>query len=124
MWPIKASISSLLVPQELANASQYFNEFYSKTFNGRKLYWHHALSTCDIKLNYLSKSYTIQASVVVTAILAIFNNVEAATFEEIRIVTNIDAKDLLKYLQFLSTYGILLSNVSVKDNLYLCLKIA
>ena len=46
-----------------------------------------------------------------TSILNLFNNLESATFEEIRASTEIDAKDLQKYLQFLSSQNIL-SNVS------------
>ena len=111
-WPIQSCKSTPVIPQILSKGMLSFISFYSKKYSGRKLHWHHGLSTCDIKLNYLSKSYTVQTSVIMTSILNLFNNLESATFEEIRASTEIDAKDLQKYLQFLSSQNIL-SNVSV-----------
>lgn len=108
-WPIQACKLSPVIPQELSLAMTEFNKFYCTNYNGRKLHWHHALSSCHIKLNYLSKTCILQTSVIFTIILSVFNNVESATFNEIKSSTEIDAKDLIKHLQFLSTQKILLS---------------
>lgn len=102
---------------ELCDLLTSFNKYYSETYSGRKLQWHHGLSTCDIKLSYLSKSCIVQTTVTITAILAQFNSVDSVTFEELKVSTGIDKKNLLKLLQYLSTQNIL-SNVSVNVCLF------
>lgn len=107
-WPLQVPQSSFTIPQELERSLQQFEKFYQVNFNGRKLLWHHALSTCDVKFNHLSRTYVMHTSVHIMSIIVLFNNVDTMTFAEISTTTGIGQDDLLRYLQLLVDNDIML----------------
>lgn len=50
-WPSHGLIPATL-PQELAQCSQVFSEFYLNKHSGRKLVWHNTLGTCIMKAQF------------------------------------------------------------------------
>ena len=59
-WPLSNNnLSPLAIPVELEKVVHFYEEFYGKQFNGRKLTWLHHLSNGDVKLGYLPKTYIV-----------------------------------------------------------------
>lgn len=116
-WPVRPSKTKLLVPRELTGGMEFINRFVPNACKGKTIRWQFEYSTCDIELNYLSRTCTLQTSMCVTAIMVNFNNLESVTFQEMMTLTGIDKKDMFQYMGMLTSYKILI-NVSIEGALF------
>ncbi|XP_065334574.1 cullin-2 [Cloeon dipterum] len=84
-WPVHNYNSSpITLPSELENAVQKFESYYHTRFNGRKLTWIHYLCQCELRLNYLKKTYFITMNTYQMAILLLFSKPNTVPYSEIR----------------------------------------
>lgn len=110
-WPLgQACPTDFAVPCQLEKSVQRFEEFYRDHFNGRKLSWLHHLSTAELKLNYLKKTYIITMQTFQMAILLMFESVDSISGRELMDATKLNAEHFQKYMTSLIECKLLQSN--------------
>lgn len=126
-WPLgQAAISPFAVPQPLERAVSYFETFYNKKFNGRKLTWLHHLSTADVRLTLGSpaggspgsavvqrKSYLVSMGTYHMAILHLFESTDCLTYADLQENTRLSEEQLVKHLQSLMEARLILTEAPV-----------
>jgi len=111
-WPLgQAAISPFALPQPLEKPVSYFETFYSKKFNGRKLTWLHHLSTAEVKMAFPDKNsvtpltsrkvYSVSMGTYHMGILYMFESTDSLTFKELQDHTKLSDEQLMKHLQSL-----------------------
>jgi cullin 3 len=101
-WPMNHSISTCLLPQELAQAVKLFERFYLSCHSGRKLTWQPGLGNVDIKAAFKAKKHDINLPTFAAVVLLLFQNVEEGeekSYEDIKNETQIPDADLQRALQ-------------------------
>uniref|UniRef100_A0A915JB78 Cullin family profile domain-containing protein n=1 Tax=Romanomermis culicivorax TaxID=13658 RepID=A0A915JB78_ROMCU len=108
-WPLTAShLIGLAVPRELTKSVQLFEKFYNNRYTGRKLTWLYHWATADIRLNYLSRLYTVTVTVPQMTILLYFNeNRDFCTIDELKDTTQLVDDFLFKNVKSLIDCSIL-----------------
>jgi cullin 1 len=97
-WPLSQSNTQFQLPSPLQQSWTRFNNFYMEKHNGRKLQWLWHLSKGEIKAQ-LSKTgkgavYTFQVSLYQMAILLLFNDADAISYEDIQKATSLSSSPL------------------------------
>ena len=105
-WPLgQSAISPFAVPQPLERPVSYFEAFYNKKFNGRKLTWLHHLSTAEMRLTFDAisgkKSYLVSMGTYHMAILHLFESLDVLTYQDLQDNTKLSDEQLVKHLQSL-----------------------
>merc|ERR1719322_954586 len=87
-WPLSQNtISPLAIPVELEKTVQMYEAFYGKQFSGRKLTWLHHLSSGDVKLGYLAKTYIVNMTTFQMALLLLFEKSDNLNYKELHTTT-------------------------------------
>lgn len=101
-WPIShGNLPTFSIPQELEKSVRIFEEFYSKSYNGRKLTWIQNLCNADVRLTYLKRPYAITMGTFQMAILLCLNSQTSISVKELQESTQLPEKDLIKQVQSL-----------------------
>ncbi|KAI9280473.1 Cullin [Sporodiniella umbellata] len=88
-WPLNqkddasSETNKLLIPTVLENNITWFESFYGKLYNGRKLLWQWNLTRGEIRVNYFDKSYELQVSMYQMIMLLLFNDSQKMTIQDI-----------------------------------------
>lgn len=129
-WPLgQAAISPFAVPQPLERPVSYFEAFYNKKFNGRKLTWLHHLSTADVRITLTSpgaqapvanlspvlqrKSYLVSMGTYHMAILHLFESSDSLSYADLKENTRLSEEQLVKHLQSLLDARLILTEAPV-----------
>ncbi|XP_059479190.1 cullin-2 [Neocloeon triangulifer] len=98
-WPISNINSTpITLPSELENAVQKFENFYHTRFSGRKLTWIHNLCQCELRFNYLKKTYFITMNTYQMAILLLFAKTDKLNYSDIKETLSIPEEALNKHI--------------------------
>ena len=84
-WPLTPPTTQFIPPQEVVKTYSRFQTFYFDKHNGRKLTWLWNLCKGEIKANYIKSGkipYTFMVSTYQMAILLLFNDADAVTYED------------------------------------------
>lgn len=101
-WPLSQNnLSPLAIPVELEKTVQMYEAFYGKQFSGRKLTWLHHLSSGDIKLGYLAKTYIVNMTTFQMALLLLFEKSDSLNFKELHATTKMSEEQFPRYVQSL-----------------------
>lgn len=108
-WPLGQSpVTSIKLPEILANSVNAFEKYYYTRFNGRVLTWLYHHCTADLKLCYtVKKQYSVSMQTFHAAILLLFEANDELTYEEISKATQLSDEQLNKHLQGLLEVKIL-----------------
>jgi cullin 2 len=110
-WPLSQNnLSPLAIPVELEKTVQMYEAFYGKQFSGRKLTWLHHLSSGDIKLGYLPKTYIVNMTTFQMALLLLFEKSDSLNFKELHATTKMSEEQFPRYVQSLIDAKLLTSN--------------
>ena len=110
-WPLSQNnLSPLAIPVELEKTVQMYEAFYGKQFSGRKLTWLHHLSSGDIKLGYLSKTYIVNMTTFQMALLLLFEKSDTLNFKELHATTKMSDEQFPRYVQSLIDAKLLMSS--------------
>jgi cullin 1 len=84
-WPLVPPNTTFLPPSDIVKAYERFQKFYNQKHSGRKLTWLWHLCKGEVKANYTKSKtpFLFQVSTYQMAILLLFNEKEAITYEEI-----------------------------------------
>ncbi|XP_050536894.1 cullin-2 [Daktulosphaira vitifoliae] len=108
-WPLGSSpVSSFVIPEQLIPCMQYFEEFYKKKFNGRKLTWLHHHCQGELKLNYLQKVYMVTMQTFQMAIMLLFENHNSLKYSEIQELLQLSNDQFQKHINSLVECKLLL----------------
>ncbi|XP_046844381.1 cullin-2-like isoform X2 [Xenia sp. Carnegie-2017] len=120
-WPLAVNtVSSLTIPQEFVDPITWFEQFYGKRFQGRKLTWLHHLSNGEVRLNHFQRPYIVTASSYQMAVMLLFNHSASLSFGEILAQTEIAEKELERTLKSLVDVKLLLSFKDAGSATYTC----
>lgn len=110
-WPLSQNnLSPLAIPVELEKTVQMYEAFYNKQFSGRKLTWLHHLSSGDVKLGYLSKTYIVNMTTFQMALLLLFRESDSFGYKELHATTKISDEQFPRYVQSLLEAKLLTCN--------------
>ncbi|ELP86266.1 cullin-2, putative [Entamoeba invadens IP1] len=83
VWPFFPQNFQFTLPQALQETHVFFEKWYVKQYQRRKLEWLHQYTRGKIKTNYLSKMYNFFGSAYQLSVLILFNSNETLTNEKI-----------------------------------------
>jgi len=110
-WPLSQNnLSPLAIPVELEKTVQMYEAFYGKQFSGRKLTWLHHLSSGDIKLGYLAKTYIVNMTTFQMALLLLFEKSDNLNYKELHATTKMSDEQFPRYVQSLIDAKLLTSS--------------
>lgn len=94
-WPLNPPSTPFAPPQVIVKTYERFNAFYGSKHSGRKLTWLWQLCKGEMKANYIKipgskASPVFQVSTYQMAILLLFNDADALTYEDIEQATKLD----------------------------------
>lgn len=113
-WPLgKPCVAVPFAVQEFEKSIQLFEQFYSESFNGRKLTWLHYLCHGELKISYLKKSYLVTMQTYQMAILMLFETVDQMTYKEIGDSLKLTPDVFQKHMQSLLESKLLLASADV-----------
>jgi len=96
-WPLQPPTTSFIPPQEIVKTYERFQTFYFEKHSGRKLTWLWQLCKGEVKATYIKNTkvpFTFQVSTYQMAILLLFNDSDAVSYEDMERVTAL-SKDWL-----------------------------
>lgn len=114
-WP-EQKIIRIPLPSPLTQCMQKFETFYKNKESRKNIFWLFAQGNCEIKTNFLNKSYNLISTVFQFAILDQFNNKDSVTYIDLSNVLKLTQDDLnnsLKYLYVPSRAIIMKDNPKV-----------
>jgi len=84
-WPLSASdkVPIGILPTELSNCVQKFDQFYKADTQNRKLRWIYGHGSVQLNANLKGKSFIFITTPLQASVLLLYNNVESMTFLEI-----------------------------------------
>lgn len=104
-WPTYPQVD-LIVPVEMARATERFQHFYETRNQGRKLSWAHSLGTTSLTANFAKAGEKeLLVSTFQTVVLLLFNGQTTAaklSYEQIREQTGLEERELKRTLQSLA----------------------
>ena len=100
-WPTYKAVD-LALPEEMVAGVEQFKEFYESSTKHRKLSWIYALGTCHIKGNFDAKSIELVLSTFQAALLLLFNQEDAMTYNEVKERLNLPDEDITRLLHSLA----------------------
>jgi cullin 1 len=89
-WPLQPPTTTFIPPQEIVKTYERFNKYYNEKHSGRKLTWLWQLCKGEMRANYVTGSkvpYTFMVSTYQMAILLLFNDADAVTYDDIQKAT-------------------------------------
>ncbi|KAF4587246.1 putative SCF complex member Cullin 1 [Ophiocordyceps camponoti-floridani] len=110
-WPLTPPATLFQPPAEIATEIDRFVRFYKHKHDGRKLTWLWHLCKGEIKTCYCKSSktpYTLQVSIYQMAILLLFNEKDAHTYDDIVSATQLSTEVLDQALSVLLKAKVLL----------------
>ncbi|ORY63241.1 Cullin family protein [Pseudomassariella vexata] len=96
-WPLTPPNTTFNPPADVQADLDRFSRFYKNKHEGRKLTWLWQLCKGEVKTSYCKNSktpYTFQVSVYQMAILLLFNEKDAQTYEDIASVTQLTSETM------------------------------
>jgi len=96
-WPLQPAGTPFLPPAVIAKTYERFQSFYTKKHGGRKLTWLWHLCKGEIRANYAKMNkvpYTLQVSTYQMAILLLFNEADAVSYDDIATSTMLQKETL------------------------------
>ncbi len=107
-WPSYPP-TPLNLPPSLSRTQSSFTAFYQSKHSGRRLTWQNALGHCVVKADFPKGRKEVSLSLVQTAVLLLFNEAECLTLSEIRELTGLEEKELIRCIMSveLSNYRLL-----------------
>ncbi|KAJ1968156.1 ubiquitin ligase (cullin) of SCF [Dispira parvispora] len=109
-WPLQGSSSPLRVPDVVAPLYREFQAFYVIKHSGRKLQWlfQHSIAEIRARINPARKvTYILQASTYQMAILMLYNQADAYSFEELVQHTGMNEDTLTNHLSIFLRFQLL-----------------
>ncbi|KAM3586793.1 hypothetical protein VKS41_001850 [Umbelopsis sp. WA50703] len=102
-WPTYPPVE-ITLPSDMANAQEVFKNFYLSKHNGRRLMWQNNLGHCVVKASFPKGKKELLVSLFQTVVLLLFNDKKRdhLTYNEIKEMTNIEEKELVRTLQSLA----------------------
>ncbi|RUS21786.1 hypothetical protein BC937DRAFT_91460 [Endogone sp. FLAS-F59071] len=102
-WPTYTPVEVVL-PTQMAQYQEIFKNFYLSKHSGRRLMWQNSLGTCVLKASFPNGVKELSVSLFQAVVLLLFNDTSKHKlgYKEIRTLTNIDNKELLRTLQSLA----------------------
>lgn len=101
-WPqMSGQGINLIMPRELEENAQDFNDFYSNVHKNRKLTWQHNMAKGEVVTSYLKNRYVLTVSVYQLAVLQQFNEHDSRSLQELIDFTGIPEEYLVQVLQIL-----------------------
>jgi hypothetical protein len=79
----------------MLRAQDQFSQFYVKKFQNRKILWLLNHGNLQMQTNYLPKNYQVVVNVFQAAILCLFNEHEALSFQELKDRCQLSEGDLI-----------------------------
>lgn len=94
-WPNHSNIDFIL-PSQLLQLQQRFEQFYTSKYPDKKLSWSHALGTCEILANFSSGAKEFTTNCLQASILLLFDELDkdVLSYSEIIQYTKIPSKEL------------------------------
>ena len=115
-WPVTSSAPSCVLPPPVATAVQSFVLFYLNKHNGRRINWLTHLGNADMKITFrkgATKEFSV--STYQMSILALFNEKDTVSLQEMRVRCNItDGNELKRHVLSLCTPKAKILNKSSK----------
>lgn len=111
-WPLGPTQTAIpfAVPQEFEKPIRMFENFYNRSFNGRKLTWLHHLCHGELKVTLSKKSYLITMQTYQMAMLLLFENCDEMSCQEVRDVLQLNNDSFQKHMQSLLESKLLVLN--------------
>lgn len=101
-WPLHQNlVSSFAIPQICERSCSYFETFYNKAYQGRKLTFLHYLGTCEMKMSFSKRTYLVQMSTYFMAIFLLFEEEQVLSFKDVQVNTSLTEDLLTKHLTVL-----------------------
>jgi cullin-4 len=104
-WPTYPQVD-VIIPAELARATERFQDFYESRNQGRKLHWAHTLGTTSLTARFTKAGEKeLLVSTFQTVVLLLFNALSSGaklSYVEIRQQTGLEDKELKRTLQSLA----------------------
>ncbi|KAI8145398.1 Cullin-domain-containing protein [Fennellomyces sp. T-0311] len=101
IWPTY-SMCEFTLPPQMQEYQTAFETFYTSKFKGRRLTWQNSLASCAVKAHFKSGVKDLTVSLLQTAVLLLFNDVDTLGYSDIAQATNMEEKELKRTLQSLS----------------------
>ncbi|CAO3682770.1 unnamed protein product [Rhizopus stolonifer] len=104
-WPLNqkddstSDTNKLLIPTVLENNVTWFENFYGKLYNGRKLLWQWNLTRGEIRVNHCDKNYELQVSMYQMILLLLFNYCERMTVQDIMNRSGLSLVEVMRNLR-------------------------
>ncbi|CAG8645309.1 10853_t:CDS:2, partial [Dentiscutata heterogama] len=115
-WPLKTSITSFIMPEELEESFKNFRIFYHSKHSGHKLNWLPHLSKGELETNYCKKPYKFMVSTYQMSILLQYNKNTSYTFKELEQKTGLNDLTLTDTLKALVKAKVLKLSNGTKYN--------
>ncbi|KAK4536609.1 hypothetical protein CDCA_CDCA09G2634 [Cyanidium caldarium] len=101
-WPCGPPLA-IKLPESLQRCQDAFARFYLSKHSGRRLAWHSAMSTCELRARFPRGEKTLSVSLHQALVLLQFNDADALPYTAIREHTGIfDDRELKRTLQSLA----------------------
>jgi hypothetical protein len=109
-WPLQIGkeLPGPFCPEEVSTFIQSFTSFYTGNHTGRQLTWAPSLSTVDVKLTYLDKSYSVTMTSIHYDILCCFERNDSFLLSEVCELSRLTTDGAKRYFKTLFEYQVLL----------------
>jgi hypothetical protein len=99
-WPNfqKKTEANVVIPREIASASDTFKTFYLAMYNGRKLIWATNQGTAELKISFGSYSKEFVVTSIMMFVLLLFNSATTLTTAEIAKSIGVTIENLKQHL--------------------------
>jgi len=98
-WPISNLPTPCVLPTPLQASILFFERFYKKRHEGRRLTWHPHLGTVDVTISFKSRRHEINLPTLAFVVLSLFEEIDEMSYNEILEATKIPPADLKRSLQ-------------------------
>ncbi|RUP46331.1 hypothetical protein BC936DRAFT_147076 [Jimgerdemannia flammicorona] len=102
-WPTYAP-AEVTLPTQMTQYLEVFKNYYLSKHSGRRLMWQNSLGHCVLKANFPKGTKELSMSLFQAVVLLLFNDTSRPRigYKEIKSLTNIEDKELLRTLQSLA----------------------
>ncbi|GFH16841.1 CULLIN_2 domain-containing protein, partial [Haematococcus lacustris] len=100
-WPTYPLMEAKL-PKELEAQQQVFLDFYMHKYSGRRLQWYNSLGACVLRAAFPKGTKELSVSLFQAVVLCMFNDADALSFQDLKVGSGIEDKELRRTLQSLA----------------------
>ncbi|KAL6758019.1 cullin [Haematococcus lacustris] len=100
-WPTYPLMEAKL-PKELETQQQVFLDFYMHKYSGRRLQWYNSLGACVLRAAFPKGTKELSVSLFQAVVLCMFNDADALSFQDLKVGSGIEDKELRRTLQSLA----------------------